>query len=147
MPMATAVMECASITQDAGNVLLIADGGIRNSGDVVKALALGADLVMAGRLFAQATESLAPVLSDGKKQYVGSAASPGKQGVASEGVVGEVECGPSTAAVVGELVGGLRSGMSYSNSRTLDELRARAQWKIQTASSYIEGTPHILAKK
>lgn len=148
MPQASAVFECAqALARQDLDVPVIADGGITASGDIVKAFALGAESVMLGNLLAGTDESpgeLKTVNGMPVKVYYGMgsrramnehAASRkryGLEGVPSgkrtaEGEEGSVPYRGPVAAVIDELVGGVRSGMGYTNSRTLRELRnARA---------------------
>lgn len=138
-----------SAIQDSigSSIPIIADGGIRTSGDIVKSFVAGADYVMLGALLAGTDE--APGVQSGPmphgpfcKVYRGSA-SYSRKGVAKEGVVKTIPCKGPVKEVISSLVGGLRSGMSYCNAIALHEIHARAQWKLQTANGIIEGRPHI----
>lgn len=132
------------------NVSIIADGGIRNSGDIVKAIAAGADLVMVGRMLAGCNESASDIVNlDGvnKKLFRGQSSANflsdiGKSDVAPEGEHMYIDlCGP-VRDVMFKLSGGLRSGMTYAGARNLIELTERATFIEQSHHAYIEGTPH-----
>lgn len=132
VPQLSAIAEVAEALQPyGGKISLIADGGIKNSGDIVKALAAGADVVMLGSLLAGATECPGEVIEtgDGRKlrRYRGqSIFGVNGEKYTKEGVSGYVnEKGP-VADVLKQLVGGLKSGMSYVGARNLTELREKA---------------------
>lgn len=140
VPQFSAIKDCMYWT-DNYDKLLVADGGIRSAGDIVKSFVAGAGAVMLGGLLAPAKESAAPE-NNGMKFYKGSAAEPKRGQVASEGTYTTIHENGSCEDIVGELVAGLRSGMSYSNARTLGELWKNARWKLQTSAGYFEGLPH-----
>jgi IMP dehydrogenase len=159
-PQLTAVVECARALR-AADVPVIADGGIRAGGDVAKAMAAGAESVMVGNLLAGTTESPGVVVSrNGSRVKVfrgmasaGAAAdrleaepADGAEEefrpVVAEGVEAVVPLKGSAADVVHDLVGGLRSGMSYSNARTVAELRANARFVRITGAGLRESHPH-----
>lgn len=153
MPQLSAIMLVReAIGQTGKPVTLIADGGIRNSGDIVKALAAGADAVMVGSLFAGTDESPGKKFR-GKnglyKVYRGMASKEAQEdwkGYATS-VEGEFQEIPSKGSVVDvfkELVNGILSGMSYQNAGTLKELRDNAEFVLQTQNGYRESTPHGL---
>ncbi|NWK54816.1 IMP dehydrogenase [Verrucomicrobiaceae bacterium N1E253] len=157
MPQFTAIQNAASYCRERG-VTLIADGGIRYSGDIVKALAAGADLVMLGSILAGTRESPgAMVRYQGRrfKSYRGMGSlgamrkgsgdrygqnSSGK--LVAEGVEGRVPYKGPLADVVFQLMGGLRSGMGYVGASTLDELRERAIFTQITAGGLKESHTH-----
>lgn len=142
MPQFTAIANVASICRERG-VAVIADGGIRYSGDIVKAIAAGADLVMLGSLLAGTRESPGQTVHfQGRrfKSYRGMGSlgamrkgagdryqqsSSGK--LVAEGVEGRVPYKGPLADVLFQLIGGLRSGMGYLGAGTLGELRERAE--------------------
>ncbi len=160
VPQLTAVMECVE-EADRQGVPVIADGGIRQAGDIAKALAAGAATVMIGSLLAGTEESPGmTVVRNGAryKVYRGSASSavaidrmrrerPEEQfdelaaGVVPEGVEFVVPHKGTLGEVVHQLVGGLRSGMSYLNARTLGELRANAGFLRITEAGWRESLP------
>jgi len=157
VPQFTAVQTVAPICREAG-IPLIADGGLRYSGDIVKALGAGADIVMVGSLLAGTDESpgaLVRMQGRNYKEYRGMGStgamrkgsgdrygqnSSGK--LVPEGVEARVPYKGSLASVVFQLMGGLRSGMGYVGANTLDELRAKAQFVRITAGGLRESHPH-----
>ena len=126
---------------------IIADGGMKSSGDIVKSLAAGASSVMLGSMLSGTDETPGDVMSrsDGSKYkiYKGSASYDRGPGVAKEGIETEVPYKGSIKSVVEELVAGIRSGMSYSNARTLEELVNNSEFMLQTIAGYAEGLPHV----
>jgi IMP dehydrogenase len=157
MPQFTAIRNVADICREHG-VKVIADGGIRYSGDIVKALAAGADLVMLGSLLAGTRESPGQtVQSQGRrfKTYRGMGSigamqkgagdrygqnSSGK--LVAEGVEGRVPYKGPLSDVVFQLMGGLKSGMGYVGASTLAELRERASFVRITAGGLRESHVH-----
>ncbi len=143
VPQITAISECSKATRGTG-VALIADGGIKYSGDVTKAVAAGADCVMIGSLLAGTEESPGEtILYQGRtfKSYRGMgsmgamaqgssdryAQDPNSKMV-PEGIEGRVPYKGSLADLVFQMVGGLRSGMGYCGCQTIPELQERAQF-------------------
>ncbi len=150
VPMISSIMECAQAAA-ARNVPVIADGGIRYSGDIVKALAVGASCTMIGNLFAGVDESPGElILFQGRsyKEYRGmgsiGAMRRGSRDryfqdefdleggratdkLVPEGIEGRVAHKGSAAAVIHQLVGGLRAGMGYCGSATIPELQRKAK--------------------
>jgi IMP dehydrogenase len=128
---------------------IIADGGIRNSGDIVKAIALGADFVMCGSLLSSTTESPGETVErNGKlyKKYFGMASlenQKNKENAYEEGVSHLVEYKGSVKNIIKNLMNGVRSGCSYSNAFNLKELREKAVIDLITKSSVSERKPHI----
>jgi IMP dehydrogenase len=157
VPQLTAVMDCALGARKAG-VPIIADGGIRFSGDIVKALAGGADSVMIGNLFAGTDESPGEeVLLEGRryKVYRGMGSIDAmKHGSADryfqddnrklvpEGIVGRVPYRGRVSEVVFQLMGGVQSGMGQCGARSLVELRRRARFVRVTTAGLRESHPH-----
>lgn len=153
----TAITEVASVCRARG-VSVIADGGIRYSGDIVKAIAGGADCVMLGSLLAGTSESPGNMVKwQGRtfKEYRGMGSlkamrkgagdrygqnSSGK--LVPEGVEARVPYKGPLADVVFQLMGGLRSGMGYVGAGTLDELRSKARFVRITAGGLKESHPH-----
>ncbi len=150
IPQLTAVALCAEITKKHG-VPLIADGGIKNSGDIMKALAAGADTVMLGSLLSGAIETPGPIKS-GKKQYRGMASKSAQvswrggvpKGMAAEGEATMVSIKGHTSDVVNELAGGIRSGMSYINAMSLSEIKTNAQFIEMSGMGHMESNAHGL---
>lgn len=157
MPQFTAVQEVAAVCRPRG-VTVISDGGIRYSGDVVKAIAAGADLVMLGSLLAGTSESPGAMVKwQGRtfKEYRGMGSlkamrkgagdrygqnSSGK--LVPEGVEARVPFKGALGDVVFQLMGGLRSGMGYVGASNLSELRERARFVRITAGGLKESHPH-----
>jgi len=160
VPQLTAIMNCRPVSKKTG-VPLIADGGIRFSGDITKAIGAGADCVMIGGLFAGSEESPGElVLYQGRsyKVYRGMGSIEAmKMGskdryyqgdntegdkLVPEGIVGRVPYRGSLQANIFQLVGGLKAGMGYCGCRTLDELREKARFVKITASGIRESHVH-----
>ena len=159
VPQLTAVMEAADALKGTG-VPVIADGGIRYSGDIVKALAAGASTIMAGSLLAGTEESPGEtIIMNGRrfKSYRGMGSLEAmEQGskdryfqdmesdikkLVPEGIVAQVPYKGTVSEVVYQLVGGLRAGMGYCGAHTVDELR-NAQFVRITNAGFLESHPH-----
>lgn len=160
VPQITAITDCARAAMEA-NVPIIADGGIKSSGDVVKALASGAQCVMLGSLFAGTDESPGTlVLFQGRtyKQYRGmgslgamrrgskdryqQADVEDVQKLVPEGIEGRVPYTGPLSTVIYQIVGGLRAGMGYTGCRTLEELRTKARFIRQSPQGLRESHVH-----
>jgi IMP dehydrogenase len=147
------IVDCARSDRD---VRIIADGGIKNSGDIVKALAAGADAVMCGSLFAGTAETPGQIFEDIDgtkwKSYRGMASKEAQvqwhgRYSSHEGVATRVPYRGSVADVLGDLERGMRSGFSYSGARDITELQCKAQFIEQTASGLSESRTHITNRK
>ena len=169
VPQLTAVLESAEVGVELG-VATIADGGVRNSGDIVKALAAGATAVMVGNLLAGTDESPGELVLVGGRRYkeyrgMGSidamragsadryfqgdrlgprAKEPTGVKLVPEGVSGLLPYRGAVAEVTGQLEGGLRSGMGYIGAADLGELRTRARFVRQSAAGARESHVHDL---
>ncbi|MGI9147197.1 MAG: IMP dehydrogenase [Chloroflexota bacterium] len=163
VPQLTALFDCVAAAAEHG-LPIIADGGVRNSGDLTKALAAGAETVMIGSLLAGTEESPGRTVlrSGGRfKVYRGmaslGAADARRQREASEDLLDELAAAVvpegveavvpfrgSVSEVLYQQVGGLRSGMSYLNAKTLIELRAHARFVQMTDAGRSESKPHDL---
>jgi len=160
VPQVTAIMDCAAVVSKLG-VPLIADGGIKYSGDIVKAIAAGADTVMIGSLFAGTDETPGEItLYEGRSfkgyQGMGSIAAMKKgskdryaqEGVeeetkfVAEGIEGRVPYKGKLSDSVFQLIGGLRAGMGYCGVRTIEELKKKSRFIQITAAGLKEGHPH-----
>jgi IMP dehydrogenase len=160
MPQATAVDEVATYCKDKG-ICVIADGGIKYSGDIVKALAIGADTVMLGSMLAGTEEAPGEIIeSNGKKykSYVGMGSLAAmKRGSADryfqkteakveklvpEGIEAKVPYKGEVTSVLYQLCGGLRSGMGYCGAVNTDELKKRSVFVQITNAGLIESHPH-----
>ena len=159
VPQLTAISEVARTASDAG-VPIIADGGIKFSGDIVKAIAAGASSVMIGNLFAGTEESPGEtVLYEGRSYKVyrgmgsvgamkhGSGDRYGQAGVVeaklvAEGIEGRVPHRGPVARTVYQLSGGLRAGMGYCGAATIEELRTTTRFVRVTGAGLRESHPH-----
>jgi IMP dehydrogenase len=166
VPQLTAIIDCATVTKERG-IPVCADGGLRDSGDIAKALAAGASSVMVGSLLAGAEESpgwtvvrngqrykvyrgmasLAATISRKKKERSTEDLDPIEVAeTVPEGVESMAPYKGPVADAVYQLNGGLRSGMSYSGARTLQEFWQKAEFIKITAASWAESRPHHLDK-
>ena len=161
VPQISAITDCARAAKDAG-VPLIADGGVKYSGDITKAVAAGADTVMIGSLFAGTDESPGEiVLFQGRsfKSYRGMGSLGAMQGGSSrdryqmeaetneqklvpEGIEGRVPYKGSLAAMVTQLVGGLKAGMGYSGCANIQALKTKSKFIRITAAGLKESHVH-----
>jgi len=145
------IVDCFDATFNR-DIKIIADGGIRNSGDIVKALAAGADFVMVGSLFSGTSETPGKIIRDKEgnsfKAYRGMASSEAQRNwrghtSSLEGVSALVPFRGSVENIVDELKVGIRSGLSYSGARNIDELQSTAEFVVQTSSGLVESGTHI----
>jgi len=139
IPQFSAILECAEKKAELG-VKIIADGGITSVGDIAKALAAGADAIMAGSLFAGTKESPGPKLRRGNypnetfyKSYMGSASfesklNTGNSGKHTEGVSMEIPYKGAVKYAIKDINDGLCSAFSYAGAANLDEFHTRAKW-------------------
>ena len=156
VPQLTAIMKCAAVAHASG-VPIVGDGGIRYSGDIVKALAAGADSVMLGRLLAVAEES------PGESERVGGRVVKEYRGMGSlgamsagsdrypqidrhklvpEGVEARISVEGPLAGILYQLIGGTRAGMTYCGAVSIADLRVKAHFVQLTHSGQIESHPH-----
>ena len=150
VPQLTAVAMCA-IEANKFNIPVIADGGIKTSGDIVKAFAAGAQTVMLGSMLSGCLETPGEI-EGGKKRYRGMASKDAQvswrgelpQGMAAEGEARWVPCKGSVANIIDELCGGLRSGMTYVNAQNITDIFKNALFMEMTASGMNESKPHGL---
>ena len=163
VPQLTAVLDAVAACR-AHDVPVIADGGIREPGDVAKAIAAGAETVMVGNLLAGTDESPGTIVTRGGqkfKVYRGMASAAATRirraaegieppegtefsQVVPEGVEATVPYRDAASGIVGALVGGLRSAMSYADARTIAEFHANAQFVRITSAGLTESRPHDL---
>jgi IMP dehydrogenase len=160
MPQLSAVIECSKAARAKGKTI-IADGGIKFSGDVAKALALGANAVMIGNLLAGADESPGETIlyqgrtyklyrgmgslgamAKGSKDRYGQMDISDHDKLVPEGIEGRVPYRGSARAILHQLVGGLRSGMGYVGARNIEDLQKRAKFVRVTPQGLRESHVH-----
>jgi len=166
VPQLTAIMDCAKVAEGAG-VPIIADGGIRNSGDITKAIAAGASTVMIGGLLAGTEESPGiTVMREGRKyklvrgmasvaasyDRLGREANQSNQSelesvgglldYVPEGVEAFVPFKGSASELINQLVGGLRSGLSYCGATEISQLRGKGEFVRMSSAGLKESYPH-----
>ncbi|WP_029949295.1 IMP dehydrogenase [Parvimonas micra] len=157
VPQITAVYDCASVAREIGKTI-IADGGLKYSGDVVKALAAGGNVVMLGSMLAGTDESpgefeiyqgrrfktyrgmgsLAAMEKGSKDRYFQE---EGKK-LVPEGIEGRIPYKGTLADAIYQIVGGIRAGMGYTGAKDLQTLRDTAQFVKMTGAGLIESHPH-----
>ena len=150
VPTLQSVLDCSLSRHD---VKIIADGGIKTTGDIVKAIAAGADFVMVGSMLAGTNETPGTVLEtpngEKYKEYRGMASKKAQhswRGKSStpEGVATTVPYKGSVKHSLQDIDGGLRSGLSYSGARTIKEFQNKATLILQSGASQLESNTHIL---
>jgi IMP dehydrogenase len=157
VPQLTAVMDCAEEADKFG-IPVIADGGVKYSGDVVKSIGAGASVVMIGSLLAGCEESpgeeelyqgrrfkvyrgmgsISAMQKGSKDRYF----QEGNKKLVPEGVEGRVAFKGAVSDTIYQLIGGLRSGMGYCGTGTIDELKKKAVFVVQTSAGLKESHPH-----
>lgn len=158
IPQLSAIEDCARVGK---HISIIADGGIRNAGDCVKALAFGANMVMVGSLFAGTIETPGKAVQlqneAGRyywaKEYRGMASREAREAVSKldasytpEGESTYVKNKGPVEPIIQQLVGGIRSGLSYSGVHNLKELQQYAQYITITGNGMAESKPHLLTQ-
>jgi IMP dehydrogenase len=165
VPQVTAIMEVTKAAN--GEVPVIADGGIRYSGDITKAIAAGAHVVMIGSLFAGTDESPGEdIIYEGRrfKAYRGMGSIgamkagskdryfqddpeglKGNEKLVAEGIEGRVEYKGPLSDYLFQLIGGVKAGMGYCGARNIEELRTKAQFIRVSLASVRESHPHDVA--
>lgn len=157
VPQITAVYDCAKVAKEYG-VPIIADGGVKYSGDIVKAIAAGASVVMIGSLFAGTEESPGETIIYQGRSYkvyrgmgsIGAMKDGSKdryfqeneQKLVPEGIEGRVPYKGSLSDTIYQLVGGLRSGMGYCGTKTVEELQTNGRFIRITNAGLVESHPH-----
>ena len=157
VPQLSAIQDCRKVDR-----LLIADGGVRTPGDAVKALAAGADFVMLGGMLAGTEETPGETITktDGKgnthkyKRFRGMASKEAQESFmgsmsdwkTAEGVALDVPFRGPMEGVVKDLMGGIRSGLTYCGALTIKDLQRKAQFMEITPAARIEGTPHAATR-
>lgn len=157
VPQITAIYDCATVAREYGKTI-VADGGIKYSGDIVKALAAGGHVVMLGSMLAGCDESpgefeifqgrrfktyrgmgsLAAMEKGSKDRYFQE---DGKK-LIPEGIEGRTPYKGALSETIYQLIGGLRAGMGYTGSKNLEDLREKAQFVRMTGAGLIESHPH-----
>jgi IMP dehydrogenase len=149
VPMLTCIQDCSRADRS-----IVADGGIKTSGDVVKALAFGADFVMIGGMLAGTSPTPGQVIEkkDGTKikAYRGMASREAQEEFlgqmhewkTAEGVATEVPYKDNPDAIIADVVGGLRSGLTYAGADTISELQRKLNYVRITQAGRIESLPH-----
>lgn len=151
IPMLTCIQECARTDRS-----IVADGGIRTSGDIVKALAFGADFVMIGGMLAGTEPTPGEVVTnnEGKKikRYRGMASREAQENFlgqmhewkTAEGVSTEVPYRTDQNHILADIIGGLRSGLTYAGADTIGELQRKLNYVVMTPAGLSESFPHKL---
>lgn len=154
VPMLTCIQDCSRSDRS-----IVADGGIKTAGDIVKALAFGADFVMIGGMLAGTAPTPGEVIQkeDGSKvkRYRGMASQEAQEAFlgqmhewkTAEGVATEVPFKDNTDAIIGDIIGGLRSGLTYAGADTISELQRKLNYVVVTQAGRIESLPHKLLER
>ena len=160
VPQLSAILELAQHRDDISregvkSIPIIGDGGIKNSGDITKALAAGADYIMTGSLFAGCDETPGDIVSwkdkskwkvyrgmASKDAQVGWKADQDAEKIVAEGESSLVPYRGPFASRLHQLLGGLSSGMSYVGAHSIEELHSKAQFVRTTAHAVVENSPH-----
>lgn len=146
VPQLSAVLDCVSVADEYG-IPVIADGGIRNSGDVAKALAAGASMVMVGNLFAGADETPGETFFLNGKQYkrYRGQASFGANGerYVKEGIDGVVPVKGPVAPILRQIQAGIQASMSYVGARNLEEFRYKAKLMEVSSHTLMENSTRV----
>ncbi len=148
VPQLTAVALCVEVASKH-DIPVIADGGIKTSGDIVKAFAAGAETVMLGSMLAGTLETPGE-LKGGMKKYRGMASKDAQvswrgnmqKGMAAEGESRMIACKGSVENVIDELAGGVRSGMTYLNATKLSDIQTQALFMEMSSNGIVESRPH-----
>ena len=151
VPTYQSVVDCARSDRDAK---LIADGGIKNSGDIVKALAAGADFVMLGSMLAGTDESPGEIFTSENKKYkvyrgmASRSAQMEWRGKSSspEGVSTTIPYKGSVVDILQDITGNIKSGFSYTGATSLEILQSKATFIRQTPAGQLESSTHILRR-
>jgi IMP dehydrogenase len=154
VPMLTCIQDCARTDRS-----IVADGGIRTSGDIVKALAFGADFVMIGGMLAGTESTPGEIITqkDGRqiKHYRGMASREAQEdflGVlqewkTAEGVSVEVPYRAIQDKIIADIIGGLRSGLTYAGSDSISELQRKLNYVVVTQAGRLESLPHKMMEE
>jgi IMP dehydrogenase len=149
VPMLSSIQECARVDRS-----IVADGGIRTAGDIVKSLAFGADFVMLGGMLAGTRPTPGELITrpDGRrvKEYRGMASREAQEDFignmpewkTAEGVSTDVPYREDEEAIIADIVGGLRSGLTYGGADSIRELQRKLNYMVVSNASRIESLPH-----
>jgi IMP dehydrogenase len=149
VPTLASIQECARVDRS-----IVADGGVRAPGDIVKALAFGADFIMMGGMLAGTGPTPGEVITkeDGSqiKEYRGMASREAQENFlgnlpdwkTAEGVATEVPYRENEEAIIADIVGGLRSGLTYGGAGNVRELQRKLNYQVVTPASRLESLPH-----
>lgn len=154
VPMLTCIQDCSRADRS-----IVADGGIKTSGDIVKALAFGADFVMIGGMLAGSNHTPGEIIhkEDGSKvkRYRGMASREAQEDFigqmpewkTAEGVATEVPYNDNAEGIIADIIGGLRSGLTYAGADNISELQRKLNYFIVTNAGRIESLPHKLLER
>jgi IMP dehydrogenase len=163
MPQITAVSSCSQVCLE-NDIPCIADGGIKYSGDIVKALAIGADMVMLGSMLAGLEESpgeiilyegrrykiyrgmgsLGAMQGHGADRYASGTVRSERDKLVPEGVEGQIPYKGKLENVIYQMMGGLRAGMGYVGAANLQQLREKARFVHISNAGLLESHPHSI---
>lgn len=160
IPMITSIMECNEWNEEHSNnpVSLIADGGIRYAGDIAKAIAAGADMVMLGSMLSGTKETQGKLIRIGTapyeklyKEYQGSASQAAKlnRGEENHHIEGNSTIVPykgKVKRIIQSISDGLKSSMSYLGAYSLEQFKVRAEFVQVTQAGKVEALPHLISK-
>lgn len=151
VPMLSCIQDCARTDRS-----IVADGGLKTSGDIVKALAFGADFVMIGGMLAGTDPTPGIVTTDANgnkvKQYRGMASREAQEDFigqmhewkTAEGIATNVLYRDDQDAIIADIIGGLRSGLTYAGADTISELQRKLNYVLVTPAGRMESLPHKL---
>lgn len=154
LPTFQSILDCYEIKKNHNlSTKILADGGIKNSADICKSLGIGADFVMVGSFVAATEECPFPIVFNMKgvpcKVFRGQASYNGQLNMKGkvysvEGVETLIKYKGSVKPIIEQALENIKSGLSYSNAKTIQEFQEVAVFAKQTTNGFIEGTPHIL---
>jgi IMP dehydrogenase len=151
IPNITTIINVSEALQNSNfDTPIIADGGIRSSGDIAKALAAGADTVMLGSLLAGTFESPGDIMNNGNKRYRGSASletkvAHGQKERNVEGASTEIKYKGTAEKIINSLADGVKSAFSYMGARNISEYHSKAEFVYVTNAGIIEAKPHLIS--
>jgi IMP dehydrogenase len=148
VPQWSAILECSAVKQVNEEIIIIADGGVRSSGDIAKALSAGADVVMLGNMLAGTDEAPGEIVDGTYKRYRGQASfgSNGERYV-KEGIEGMIPYKGPLAPVIQQIKAGVRSSMSYVGARNLIEFREKSRVVKVSSHTLMENSTRVTEYK